>query len=217
MKHIPLPLLAATASLLLAACGSTQTRPEEPSAIVWPQTEAPLQGAIGSPSGGMFLFEDNRARQIGDLLTVTLVEKTTAQKSASTSTSKDTSVSVGSITAFGQTLKTDSGISGSNSFDGSGDSAQSNSLSGSLTVTVIQTLPNGNLVIRGEKMLGLNQGSETVRIEGIVRAADIAPDNTVTSDRIGNARISYRGKGALADANAQGWLARFFNSPWMPF
>ena len=91
------------------------------------------------------------------------------------------------------------------------------SADGSITVTVVDRLANGNLVLQGEKWLTLNQGDEFIRIRGIVRPYDIGTDNTVTSDKIANARISYSGRGTLANTNRAGWLARFFNTPWMPF
>lgn len=174
-------------------------------------------GSLYAPYRGLSLFEDTKARNTGDLLTVLLVEKTQASKSATTSTSKATSAELGDATVLGQSLGIGTGISGKGSFDGAGASAQSNKLEGSLTVSVVQRLSNGVLRIAGEKRLRLNQGEETVRLEGLVRTADVTPANTITSDRIAEARIVYQGKGALADSNAQGWLARFFASPWMPF
>jgi flagellar L-ring protein precursor FlgH len=108
-------------------------------------------------------------------------------------------------------------IAGDRSFSGQADSSQSNRLDGSITVTVAERLPNGNLVVRGEKMIQINQGEELIRVQGIVRPVDIGPQNTVPSTKIADARISYGGKGTLADANRPGWLSRFFNSPWFPF
>jgi len=102
-------------------------------------------------------------------------------------------------------------------FDGEGDSKQSNSLTGYITATVVRVLPNGNLFVKGEKWIGINQGEEYVRLTGVVRPIDLAPDNSIPSLKVASAKISYGGKGALADANAQGWLSRFFNSPWTPF
>jgi flagellar L-ring protein precursor FlgH len=81
----------------------------------------------------------------------------------------------------------------------------------------VRVLPNGNLLIRGEKQIWINQGSEYVRVEGVIRPIDLASDNSIDSHKVAAARISYGGKGALADVNAQGWLSRFFNSPWTPF
>lgn len=217
------PLLLAAAALVLAACSSTPVRDYAlpPEAVAAPA--APADGSIYSSAQNIALFEDRKARQVGDILTVLLVEKTDAKKSAATSTSKENSVGIEGPTLFGRpvtlggTEVLNFDISADRSFTGAGGSSQSNALSGSLSVLVMRVLPNGNLVVRGEKQLALNQGSETVAVEGIVRPADVAPDNTVRSDRIANARIHYGGRGAVADASAQGWVARFFNSAWFPF
>src|SRR5690606_34511665 len=101
-------------------------------------------------------------------------------------------------------------------FSGTGSSAQSNQLSGSVTVTVVQRLANGNLVVRGDKLIRLNQSDEIVQIMGIVRAADIGPDNTISSSRVADVRIAYGGRGAVAKSNVMGWLSRFFQSPLFP-
>ncbi|MGL6822929.1 flagellar basal body L-ring protein FlgH, partial [Xanthomonas hortorum pv. gardneri] len=93
----------------------------------------------------------------------------------------------------------------------------SNRMQGSVTVTVMQRLPNGNLVIQGQKNLRLTQGDELVQVQGIVRAADISPDNTVPSSKVADARIAYGGRGAIAQSNAMGWLSRFFNSRLSPY
>ncbi|MGJ8670586.1 MAG: flagellar basal body L-ring protein FlgH, partial [Oceanococcus sp.] len=164
-------------------------------------------------------FQDRLAAQPGDALTVILQERTQAQKSARTSTGKDQdfSLSVPLLGGVSDDLGIDTELSSSRGFDGSGDSSQSNSLQGELTVLVTERLPNGYLRVAGEKVLQLNQGSEYLRLSGIVRPDDIAPDNSVLSTRIAQADISYSGHGALAQANAQGWLARFFNSPLWPF
>lgn len=210
---------AAAVLMLLGGCNEIETRLEQPPppVPVMPAPEAPRAGAIAAAGGTLSLFEDAKARNIGDLLTIQLVESTTAQKSASTDTSKDDNVTLGNIGAFGKTVHTNSSVSSKRAFAGKGDSAQSNSLQGSITVAVVERMSNGNLLVRGEKQIQINQGSESVRLEGVIRPADIGTDNSVTSDRVANARIAYTGKGALADANAQGWLTRFFNSPWMPF
>jgi flagellar L-ring protein precursor FlgH len=209
----------ALACILLGGCTTVEdkmysTPTQVPEMLTLP---APSAGAIGSPNQGMALFEDAKARSAGDLLTVLLVEATTAQKSAKTDTSKSDNDTLGNIGIFGKTLHTNSSVSSARAFSGSGDSSQSNSIQGSITVAVVQRLPNGNLLVRGEKQIQINQGYEYVKLEGIIRPADIATDNSVTSDRVANARISYTGKGMINDANNQGWLTRFFNSPWFPF
>jgi flagellar L-ring protein precursor FlgH len=182
-----------------------------------PVLQPAVAGTIGAPSQGMALFEDAKARNVGDLLTIQLVESTSAQKSATTDSSKADSATLGNVGVFGKTVHTNSSISGARTFKGAGDSSQSNSLQGSITVAVAQRLPNGNLLVRGEKQIQINQGYEYVRLEGVIRPADIATDNSVTSDRVANARISYTGRGQVADANTQGWLTRFFSSQWFPF
>jgi flagellar L-ring protein precursor FlgH len=197
--------------------------PSAPVARTLPPPPPSTAGAIYNPANGFALFEDTKARAIGDLLTVVLVESTQASKKAETSTAKDTSTDIANPKLFGRPLTSGGtpvgafGLEGSRSFSGKGDASQSNQLSGSVTVTVVDRMPNGNLLVSGEKNVALNQGSEVVRLTGVVRPMDVRPDNTVTSDRIADAHIDYVGKGALADASAQGWLARFFNSPWFPF
>jgi len=190
--------------------------------LVAPMAE-PSAGAIYAAGPGLNLYGDRRARDVGDLLTITLVESTTASTTANTTISKDSSIGIGSPTLFGAPVTLggkdilSASASGERDFAGKGNSAQSNKLQGSVTVTVIQRLPNGNLVVQGQKNLRLNQGDELVQIQGIVRAADIAPDNTIASSKVADARIAYGGRGAVAQSNAMGWLGRFFNSRLSPY
>ncbi|MBF0219652.1 MAG: flagellar basal body L-ring protein FlgH [Gammaproteobacteria bacterium] len=222
--------IAAAVTLLNIGCAAMENRPvpvHDPNfAPVFPDPEAKSVNSIGSifqPGQGMLLFEDSKAHRIGDLLTIRLAEKTNASKAANTTTAKSTTASLAAPTLFGSTVSHNgrdilsASLSGDNSFSGDGASSQSNSLSGNITVSVSQVLSNGNLVIRGEKLLTLNQGDEFVRISGIVRPADISPDNSVDSTKIANAEIIYGGDGAVASANEMGWAARFFNSGWWPF
>lgn len=221
------PLLLA-GGMLLSACGtgSMMTRPGDPEyAPVYPVSAPPAAentGSIYLSSAPRPLFEDIKARQVGDLLTVILEEQTDASKTASTEISKDTSTEISAPTILGQDIELDgnplsTSLDSSNDFSGASDSAQSNKLQGSITVSVSQVLPNGNLMIQGEKWIAINQGDEYVRLRGIVRPVDIGPSNTVLSTQVANARITYRGKGATADSNAMGWLAQFFIKPLWPF
>lgn len=179
-------------------------------------------GAIYRAGAELRLFEDLKAGRVGDILTVVLTEQTDASKNSTTATSKSTEASIANPTVLGRTLSHNGdpmfggNIESENTFDGSGASSQSNSLTGDITVTVVERLPNGNLVIEGEKWLTINQGREFIRVSGIIRPNDIEPDNSVASTRIANAQIAYSAKGALADANRMGLLARFFNSIWHP-
>jgi flagellar L-ring protein precursor FlgH len=211
---------------LLAACAGTATREAATYAATLPVQDAvaelPSDGSLYSASSSRDLFGDPKARRVGDILTITLAESTQASKSSSTTTSKDTAADIAAPTILGRIATANQkplsfGLDGTRSFDGKGDSSQSNALTGAITVTVAQRLSNGALVIRGEKWLNINQGQELVRISGIVRPEDIGPDNTVLSSRVADARIAYTGRGTLAEANTQGWLSRFFNSKWMPF
>lgn len=182
-------------------------------------------GSIYASAGGqnMRLFEDNKARSVGDLLTIVLVENTAAKTNAQTAVNKDNSLGMAAPTIAGQSVTyhgkniLEAEVEGKRKFAGSGDSTQSNQLNGQITVRVIQDLGNGNLLVRGDKQLRLNQGDELVQIQGIVRVADISPDNRITSDRVGDAQIVYGGRGTLARSNAMGWLGRFFNSALFPY
>ncbi|MFN1437431.1 flagellar basal body L-ring protein FlgH [Escherichia coli] len=187
-----------------------------------PKTEAPPPA--DGRAGGVFetgynwsLTADRRAYRVGDILTVILEESTQSSKQAKTNFGKSNTVDIGAPTIFGHTKDKLSGsIDANRDFDGSATSQQQNSLRGEITVSVHAVQPNGILEIRGEKWLTLNQGDEYIRLSGLVRADDIQNDNSVSSQRIADARISYAGRGALSDANAAGWLARLFNHPLFP-
>jgi flagellar L-ring protein precursor FlgH len=187
-----------------------------------PEASTATSGAIYQFGHDIALFESPVARRVGDSVTIQLVEATNASKSSSTTTKKETGINIGAPTGIGSRLTVQGqplalGLDNKNSFTGKGDSSQSNKLEGQITVTVAKRLPNGNLVVRGQKWLTLNQGSEFVRVQGVIRPIDIDATNTVPSYKVADATISYGGQGSLADANAPGLLARFFNSKWLPF
>ena len=219
----------------LVACQSLPER-DPAYAAVRPVALPPLQtsnGSIYQAGNDVRLFEDTRARRVGDLLTINLVESTNASKQNATSLNKSTDTEVVNPTILGSTPQFNTpgilplasntnnnlgiGLESNNEFSGDGASSQSNTLSGSITVTVAEVLPNGYLMVRGEKVTSLNQGHEYVRLSGIVRPSDIRPDNTVPSTQIADAQITYTGSGAVADTNKIGWLARFFISSLFPF
>ncbi len=224
--YIVMPLLLG--AVLLGGCSSNASRealrdpdfaPVEPVATQAPRVAT---GSIFQAGGGMQLFGDRKALRVGDLLTVMLVEKTDASKSASTATARDTSISMSAPTLFGRQMLLggtpilENSVAAGSDFTGDGESNQSNSLSGSITVTVAEVMANGNLRVRGEKLLSLNQGDEFIRLSGIVRPDDISPENTVESTKLADTYISYGGSGVIADANSKGWLSRFFDVVW-PF
>jgi flagellar L-ring protein precursor FlgH len=214
----------ALAALLLGACASrpiTQEFPEE--AFPEPPPLTVNDGAIYRAGTDIPLFENATAHRVGDIVTVRLVENTAASKSSSTSTSKKTSVAIPAPILFGSPVTVhgtpilENSFNGDNSFDGKGDSAQSNQLTGDITVAVVKRLSNGLLLVRGQKWITINTGKEYIRIQGYIRPIDIQPDNSIESTKVANANISYGGKGAVANASQPGLLARFFNSKWMPF
>ncbi len=221
-----LALAAALALALLPGCSLMGPHPDENYAASLPE-EVPVEvasnGAIFHTGHDVPLFENTVAHRVGDVLTITLQEQTNASKSATTTTKKTTAEAMAAPTLLGAPLTVhgknilNNSLNDATSFDGEGSSAQSNALSGSLSVTVSKVLANGNLLVRGQKWITINQGREFVRIQGIVRPIDIQPDNSVPSTHVADAVIAYGGQGTLADANAKGWLARFFDSKFMPF
>jgi len=224
-----LPLLAIAA---LAGCVSPPPKPDDPYyAPVLPRTPAPAAQNNGSIYQAGFennLYGDRKAFRVGDIITITLNEKTQASKKANSDMSKDSTNKLGLTSLFGSSLTTNNpvgsgdlslsaGYSGNRETKGDSAAGQSNSLTGSVTVTVADVMPNGILSVRGEKWMTLNTGNELVRIAGLIRADDIATDNTVSSTRVADARITYSGTGAFADASQPGWFDRFFLSPLFPF
>lgn len=217
--------------VLAAVCAGCASSPHDdaspwsyPNVVsVYPEERAPAPGTIYRPGGSYDLFMDLRARTVGDILTIELVERTNASKESSTSTTKATDIDTGVPVIAGRTI-TDRGldllnteVASENSFAGAADSSQSNRLDGNITVTVADRLPNGNLLIVGEKMITLNQGEEFIRLSGVIRPVDIRPDNSIESTKIADAKITYSGRGNLANATRPGILSRFFNAPWLPF
>lgn len=233
-RMLPLSLLLLLAALL-SGCNTAPVR-DPAYAPIRPVVAAPKpegNGAIYQAGYEHSWFEDMRARRVGDMLTVKLEEKTDAKKSAATDVSRSNSNSITNPTLLGSTpqfntpgllpLASNSNnnlgfsLESENDFSGSGDSEQNNELTGDITVTVIEVLPNGYLVVRGEKRIGINQGNEYVKLSGIVRPADIDSTNTVLSTRLADPTIVYVGDGAVADSNAMGWFAKFFISALFPF
>lgn len=194
--------------------------PARPEDMVQPQQNP---GSIFQSGMDMRLFEDAKARRVGDVLTVRLVETTDAKKKADTSAKRTAVTSVKAPMLMGQEaaqilgydVKTS--LESGQDFNGEGDSNQSNALKGTISVTVVEVLPNGNLRVQGEKRVGLNQGNEYIKLSGIVRPVDIDSINSVDSTKVADATMIYNGDGVVADVNRMGWLQRFFTSVLFPF
>jgi flagellar L-ring protein FlgH len=171
-------------------------------------------GAIYQASAYRPLFEDYRARLVGDTLTVNIVENVSATQTANSTVGKTGKIessasALGGLSALGLSRL---GMSGSsaNNFEGKGTTATTNQFSGTITATVVGVLPNGHLLVAGEKQVGVNQRVDVLRFTGQVDPRSIAPGNTVQSAQIANVRIENRGRGAIEDAQGMNWLGRFF-------
>ena len=224
--------LAAVAGIVLAT-GCASLPPPEPVVhqpmTVRPESRAevaPANGAIFQATHSRPLFEDIRARNVGDIITINLVERTNAQKNSNASASRSSSmggginaitgIPIGALSGLERLsgLEVDAGAD--SSFSGSGAATANNAFSGTITVTVIEVYPNGNLLVSGEKQLAINQGAEFIRFSGVVNPSTVTGANTVQSTQVADARIEYKGSGYMAESQRMGWLQRFFLAV-MPF
>ncbi len=191
--------------------GPTTARPE------------PAPSMAGNPSGGIFqhagyrpLFEDRKPRFVGDILTIQINEKLNASQKANSATERKSEFEVGVPGISGVLGKDFKPLSASgstsNTFDGKGETASSNAFTGTITVTVVEVLANGNLMVAGEKQIGVRRNSEVLKFKGVVNPHTIRPGNLVDSTQVADARLDYRGGGNIEEAQIQGWLTRFFNT-----
>lgn len=235
MTHVTISTLMI---LGMSGCTRLYEKPGDPRfSPVMPEFHsqiAPQNGSLFAANKGLALYEDMKAKQIGDIITVVLTEVTAANKKSETKLNKKATAAIANPNLLGTGPKFDlpkqlpiplittdnlnlaATIDADRTFDGKGDSNQSNSLNGTITVTVTQIYPNGNLFIRGEKWITLTQGDEFIRISGIVRPQDITPDNTLTSSRIADARITYSGRGDMHNMNKPGWISKILGSKLWP-
>ncbi|MGF1749514.1 flagellar basal body L-ring protein FlgH [Vibrio cionasavignyae] len=181
-----------------------------------PEHYAAATGSLFNTDYSRDWYDDSKPRGLGDIITVTLDEATKAAKSSDADLSKANDSTMDPLEVGGRPVTINDydfsyALKNDNSFKGNASANQSNSLSGSITVEVIEVLANGNLIIRGEKWLTLNTGDEYIRLSGTIRPDDIEFDNTIASNRISNARIQYSGTGTQQDMQEPGFLARFFN------
>lgn len=223
MKNKQHFLFLSILSFVISGCASDflGPAPNDPRfAPTYPDVSQPApkkNGSIYQEGYARNLFGDRTARRIGDILTIRLEETTNAQKKADTVTNKAATTNLDTPTLFNNPVtQLTFNTSSTNNFNSRAESKQNNSLQGTISVTVANVLPNGNLVIQGESWLHINQGQEYVRLTGIVRTDDIDVNNTVSSQRVANARIGYSGTGQIANSNRAGILSRFFNA-YSPF
>ncbi len=230
-RPAPLPALQSarrTATVLAVAwaCCACQQIPQKV-VVDFAEPKVGHQVAVAPPAraatGGLFQnasyrpgFEDRRARTLGDTVTIQIVEAVTASQVSSSTSNRDTAISSG-ITALpfnsGDGLaKLGIGAKTSNDFSGKGGTQAANTFSGSITTTVMEVLPNGHLVVSGEKQIGVNQNVDVLRFSGTVDPLLLQPGSVVSSNQVANVRVESRGRGAQGEAQTVGWLSRFFLS-----
>lgn len=182
-----------------------------------PPATALANGSIYQPTvyGNYPLFEDRRPRNVGDIVTILIQERTNAAKNVSTATDRSGGAGLSwesapdfLPSALGS--KQNFGVSGNNAAQGKGSSRADNTFAGTLTTTVIGVLPNGNLQVAGEKQIAINRGSEYIRFSGVVDPRSVTGSNTVSSTQVADARIEFRSKGVMDEVQTMGWLQRFF-------
>lgn len=213
MKRLTLLVLVAT-----SACTTVPpTNVQQPMSMRPPaRLEAPQgNGAIYQAGYARPLFEDRRARYVGDTITIKITESTTASAKSNNKVDKSNvqKASLGAAAgSLGRILPGEMSFSGSSStaFSGKGEAANNNAFTGNITVTVIDVLPNGNLMVSGEKQLAIGHEQEYVRISGVINPSFVDFSNTVESSKVADARIEYKSAGQVSEGQIMGWMARFF-------
>lgn len=214
--------LAVVAASLSACLGTTTKREAGFTAPPPPPMPAAIAGAAPENTGAIYqasqgyapLIVGNRARGLGDMVTILLIESTSTSKSTTGETDRSGGFSLIPPTAGPLGFLNPNALnpSGSGSFSGSGTAGQQSQLAGTVTVTIAAIYPNGTAEVVGEKRMALSQGDEWVQFAGRIRLVDIDGDNTLPSSRVANARIIYTGKGAVQRASRPGWLQRLFGA-----
>lgn len=217
MKHA----IVVAAVLALSACQSTPT-----SIVAGPMTARPLStgqmqaapnnGAIYQPAAFRPVFEDRRARHVGDVLTLVITERTSANKSGSATGNKSGSVSAAMPARLAGTFGNPLSASTTNTYSDGDTQAASNAFTGTMGVTVVEVLGNGNLIVAGEKQIGMNKGTEYIRFSGMINPDSIATGNTVQSTAVADARVEYRTANHIDRAELSSMASRFFQS-LLPF
>jgi len=185
----------------------------EKETLVAPAPVPASKGSLWSDENGRaFLFQDNKAGRVGDIVTVRIDENASGSKDATTATARDSSISTGLTSFFGlPTGNRDIGATASNSFDGSGSTTRNGQLTADITARIVELMPNGNMIIKGTRELLINNERQFITVSGIVRPEDITRDNKIQSASIADAKIEYSGRGVISDNQSPGWLMRIFS------
>ena len=226
LTHVSIIFLLVFFILGASGCASDkviQKNEYEPPKLEHAQMEKSYNGSIYQSGMAVNLFEDTTAKRVGDIITVKLVESASALASSDTKADKKQKVEMPPPTVAGDKVTKDdkevleNNIEAKRDFRGGGESNQAHNFQAVIAVSVVEVLPNRYLVVRGEKLITLNQSEEYIRFSGIVRPQDLSLDNSVESQKVANVRISYAGSGVLSKANSMGTLARFFQNPVYPY
>ena len=211
-----IPLAMTSLFMASAACAGPKPAPGFAAPLpAPPPAPRAADGAIFSDADGYAaLYQGHRAGKVGDPVTIALVERTTTTKAAGSKSQRSGEIGVTPPATGLLGFLSGAGLnaSGDTSFKGDGNASQSNTLSGEVSVTIAEVRSNGTALVRGEKHLMLSQGKEWIQFSGIVRLADIGPDNRIASTRVADARIEYSGNGPVSRASREGWLSKFFNA-----
>ncbi|MDR1045753.1 MAG: flagellar basal body L-ring protein FlgH [Candidatus Adiutrix sp.] len=237
-------LLLIIAAALMSGCSQRIREPgtvagqeaalRNPPVETYPEPAVRNEGSIFSDDSRLDLFADLKARRVGDIITINIVENSRASKNASTSTGRSNSISAennalmgwentGNIPAIGSVFNkmkispsVGVDVNYDSSFSGRGTTSRNENITAKMSARIIQVLPNGNLVVRGSQEIMVNNEKQYISIQGVVRPTDVSSDNTVLSTYIADARIDYTGEGDLSRKQREGWLSRFFDVVW-PF
>lgn len=216
VRSLALAMMAITV-LVTAGCAQVPRASvvgEQEQINIDPPSPPMANGSIyQSHRGSRPLFEDRRPRMVGDILTIVMDEQVSASKNSQSNVSRSGSAGLdleGLPDALERLAEYGFDLSGNSSFNGGGGSQASNSMTGTITVSVLEVMHNGNLRVRGEKQIGINQGVEFIRFSGVINPRTISGQNTVPSTAVADARIEYVGNGYISEAQHMGWLQRFF-------
>ena len=233
-------LLILTLALTLAGCVTTGEDESITPAMAPPPSESDEvadttnnPGSLFNPGNAEYLFSDNRARRVGDIVLVNIVESSSAENRAETSTGRDSSMNLAvdswfgnsafgispfrrDIPMVGETGRPFVDVSSTSTFEGTGQTSRQSNVSATVAARVINVLPGGLLQVEGAREIRVNNETQIVVVRGLVRPRDIGPDNSIYSTHMADARIEYYGEGILADKQRPGWLVRLLDNVW-PF
>jgi flagellar L-ring protein precursor FlgH len=232
MRRISLTIALCLILALLCGCSSLPKQSSSPVPDIEPAPPEPIDrqanpGSLYQPSRADYLFEDNRATRVGDIVQVHIVETSSASSEANTEADKESGISVGveqflgksdflglSEIPVGQTPNVKGSLE--NEFEGEGTTERETEVTGTIAVRVVRVLPNGLMQVQGSREIRVNDENQIITVSGLLRSRDIGPNNSVTSNQLADARIEYFGEGVLADQQKPGWMSRLLTNVW-PF